>query len=114
MKKLFAIVALVALFATASAQKSIVKVACNADKTIKLWNNKKAPHSNEEIKDEWRTKEGHFKNTSQTVFYLYKADASKVPLKRILELYKLTDIKLMTEKQYRNCIDNWEKIKGME
>ena len=77
MKKLFAIVALVALIATASAQKSIVKVACNADKTIKLWNNKKAPHSNEEIKDEWRTKEGHFKNTSQTVFYLYKADKKK-------------------------------------
>jgi hypothetical protein len=74
MKKLFAIVALVALFATASAQKAIVKVPCNADKTIKVWNNKKAPHSNEEVKNEWRTKDGHFKNTSQTVFYLYKAD----------------------------------------
>jgi hypothetical protein len=43
-----------------------------------------------------------------------KAVADNVPLKRILELYKLVDVKLMTEKQYRNCIDNWEKIKGME
>ena len=59
---------------SASAQKSIVKVPCNANKTIKGWNNKKAPHSNEETKDEWRTEKGHFKNTSQTVFYLYKAD----------------------------------------
>jgi acetyl esterase/lipase len=74
MKKLFAIVALVALFATASAQKAIVKVPCNANKTVKVWNNNKAPHSNEEVKNEWRTKDGHFKNTSQTVFYLYKAD----------------------------------------
>ena len=74
MKKLFAIIALVALFATASAQKTIVKVPCNADKTIKVWNNKKAPHSNEETKDENRNKAGHFYNTSQTVFYLYKAD----------------------------------------
>ena len=41
MKKVFAIIALVALFATASAQKTIVKVPCNADKTIKVWNNKK-------------------------------------------------------------------------
>ena len=62
---------------SATAQKTIVKVPCNANKTIKVWNNKKAPHSNEETKDEWRTDEGHFKNTSQTVFYLYKADKKK-------------------------------------
>lgn len=75
MKQVITLMALiVAVTFSASAQKAIVKVPCNADKTIKVWNNNKAPHSNEETKDEWRTKEGHFKNTSQTVFYLYKAD----------------------------------------
>lgn len=67
----------VGLVLSTSAQKTIVKVPCNADKTIKVWNNKKAPHSNEETKDEWRTESGNFSNTSQTVFYLYKADKKK-------------------------------------
>lgn len=75
MKQLFAIVFLsFAVVATASAQKSIVDVPCGADQTIRVWNNDKAPHSNHETKDEWRDKSGNFKNTSETVFYLYKAD----------------------------------------
>ena len=75
MKKIIVSLILVAgLVISASAQKAIVKVPCKANKTIKLWNNKKAPHSNEETKDENRNKAGHFYNTSQTVFYLYKAD----------------------------------------
>ena len=75
MKKIIISLILVAgLVISASAQKAIVKVPCKANKTIKLWNNKKAPHSNEETKDENRNKAGHFYNTSQTVFYLYKAD----------------------------------------
>lgn len=74
MKRILIAAAVLALAFGASAQKSIVKVPCNADKTIKSWNNKRAPHSNEETKDEWRDKRGNFKNTSQTVFYLYKAD----------------------------------------
>lgn len=75
MKQILTTLILVAsLTLSASAQKTIVTVPCNANKTIKFWNNKKAPHSNEESKDEWRTESGHFKNTSQTVFYLYKAD----------------------------------------
>lgn len=65
------------LVLSASAQKSIVKVPCNANKTIKVWDNKKAPHSNEETRDEIRTDKGHFKYTSQTVFYLYKADKKR-------------------------------------
>lgn len=67
----------VGLILSASAQKTIVKVPCNANKTIKVWNNKKAPHSNEETKDESRSKSGTFSNISQTVFYLYKADKKK-------------------------------------
>ena len=62
---------------SASAQKAIVKVPCNANKTIKVWNNKKAPHSNEETKNEERNKSGHFYNTSQTVLYLFKANKKK-------------------------------------
>ena len=42
-----------------------------------------------------------------------KAVADNVPLKRILELYKVPDIESMTEKQYRNCMDNWKKIVEM-
>ena len=60
-----------------SAQKSITNVPCNADKVIKWWNNKKAPHSNEMTKDEERNKAGNFYFTSQTEFYLYVADKEK-------------------------------------
>jgi len=40
-----------------------------------------------------------------------KAVADNVPLKNILTLYKVPDIESMTEKMYRNCLDNWEKVK---
>lgn len=75
MKRVIISVALIAaVVLSASAQKTIVNIPCNATETIKWWNNKKAPHSNEQTEDEYRTKEGHFKYTSQTVFYLFKAN----------------------------------------
>lgn len=75
MKKIIISLILVAgLAISASAQKAIIKIPCNADKTIKLWNNKKAPHSNEETKDEERNSKGHLYYTSHAVLYLYKAD----------------------------------------
>ena len=78
MKKIIVSLILIAGFAiSASAQKAITNVPCNADKVVKWWNNKKAPHSNEEEKDESRNKAGHFYNTSQTEFYLYIADKEK-------------------------------------
>ena len=78
MKKIIVSLILVAGFAiSASAQKAITNAPCNADKVVKWWNNKKAPHSNEEEKDESRNKAGHFYNTSQTEFYLYIADKEK-------------------------------------
>lgn len=43
-----------------------------------------------------------------------KAVADNVPLKRLLDLYKLADLESMTEKQYRNCMDNWKKIVEMK
>lgn len=49
-----------------------------------------------------------------------KADAladmaikDSVPLERILTLYKIPAIEAMTEKQHKNCVDNWQKIKEM-
>ena len=78
MKNIIISLVLVAgLAISASAQKTIVKIPCEADKIIKLWNNNKAPHSNEETKDENRNNRGHIYNTSQTVLYLYKADKKK-------------------------------------
>lgn len=43
-----------------------------------------------------------------------KAVTDGVPLKRILDLYKVPDIESMTEKMYRNCMDNWQKIVEMK
>lgn len=36
-----------------------------------------------------------------------------VPLSRIVTLYKVADIESMTEKQHKNCMDNWQKIVEM-
>ncbi len=75
MKRIITTLAIIAatLFSV-SAQKSITNVPCNADKVVKWWDNKKAPHSNEETKDENRNDKGNFYHTSQTEFYLYIAD----------------------------------------
>ena len=77
MKRIILSMAIIAgaLF-SASAQKTFVDLKCNADQTIKWWNNSKAPHSNEITKDETRDEAGNLREISQTVFYLYKADAS--------------------------------------
>lgn len=37
-----------------------------------------------------------------------------VPLSRIVTLYKVADIESMTEKQHKNCLDNWQKIVEMK
>lgn len=75
MKRIITTIAIiVASILSASAQKSITNVPCNADKVVKWWNNNKAPHSNEITKDEERNKAGNFYYTSQTEFYLYIAD----------------------------------------
>ena len=74
MKRIVTTLAIIAVAVfSASAQKTITNVSCNADKVVKWWNNDKAPHSNEETEDEIFEK-GNFKKTSQTEFYLYIAD----------------------------------------
>ena len=77
MKRIFTFTLALVFAWGVSAQKTFVEIPCKADKIIKHWNNKKAPHSNEITKDEFRTKAGHIANVTQTVFYLYKADADK-------------------------------------
>ena len=74
MKRILTTLAIVAATVlSASAQKSITNVPSKADKVVMWWNNSKAPHSNEESKDEERNK-GNFYHTSQTEFYLFIAD----------------------------------------
>ena len=61
MKRIFVTLTMVAAFAlSASAQKAITNVKCNAAEVVQWWNNKKAPHSNEETKDEERDADGNF------------------------------------------------------
>ena len=77
MKRLLGLAIAIILSFGVSAQHTFVDIPCNADKIIKHWNNSNAPHSNEITADETRSKAGHIANVSQTVFYLYKADAEK-------------------------------------
>lgn len=77
MKRIFFTLALAAAATlTVSAQKT-VSVENDADQVIKWWDNKTAPHSNEETKDEELNASKHFSHTSETVFYVFKADPSK-------------------------------------
>lgn len=77
MKRILSLTLLLAVAFSVSAQLTFVDIPCNADKIIKHWNNRNAPHSNEITADEARTKSGHISNVSQTVFYLYKAETKK-------------------------------------
>lgn len=77
MKRVITALAIIAICAfDATAQKTI-SVENNADKVIKRWDNSTAPHSNEETKDEELNARNHFSHTSETVFYVYKADPAK-------------------------------------
>ena len=42
-----------------------------------------------------------------------KAECDGIEVAKIAALYKVADIADMTEKQYKNCLDNWEKIKEL-
>ena len=80
MKKFFMILAAAAVAINTSAQKTITlsKEQSGADEIIEnFWNTDKAPHSNEETRDEKLTARLHFSQPSQTDFYIYKADPAK-------------------------------------
>ena len=80
MKKFFIMIAAAAIALSASAQKTITLSLeqSGADEIItNFWNNDKAPHSNYETRDEKINERLHFSQTSQTDFYIYKADPAK-------------------------------------
>ena len=80
MKKFFFMIAAAAIAMNASAQQTITLslAESGADQIVtNFWNNKKAPHSNEETRDEKINERKHFSQTSQTDFYIYKADPAK-------------------------------------
>jgi len=80
MKKFFVILAAAAIAINVSAQKTITltKEISGADEIItNFWDNTNAPHSNFETRDEKLNDRLHFSQTSQTDFYIYKADPAK-------------------------------------
>ena len=80
MKKFFVILAAAAMAINVSAQKTITqtKEISGADEIItNFWDNSNAPHSNFETRDEKINNSMHFSQTSQTDFYIYKADPAK-------------------------------------
>ena len=80
MKKFFVILAAVAVAVNVSAQKTITLSLEQSGATEiieNFWNNTNAPHSNFETRDEKINDRLHFSQTSQTDFYIYKADPAK-------------------------------------
>ncbi len=89
MKRFIVIIATIAMATSVSAQKTITLSLerSGADEIItNFWNNKKAPHSNEESRDEKINERLHFTQTSQTDFYIYKADPAKATGQAIVVL----------------------------
>ncbi len=76
MKRIFLTLVLAASVSAVSAQKT-VEVASTADETVEWWNNETAPHSSGETRDERFDASNHLEFTSETVFYVYKADPAK-------------------------------------
>lgn len=72
MKKLVLALVAAAIAATAWANKTI-EYKCNADYSVKIWDNSSAPHSNFEKKDERQDKNQKIWHTSECVLYIYKA-----------------------------------------
>ena len=89
MKRFIVIIATIAMATSVSAQKTITLSLerSGADEIItNFWNNEKAPHSNEESRDEKINERLHFTQTSQTDFYIYKADPAKATGQAIVVL----------------------------
>lgn len=42
----------------------------------------------------------------------HRCEEEGVPVERILQLYKRNELSELTEKQFKNIHDNWDKIKG--
>lgn len=81
------------------------------------------PEESEERKEEEKKKAEFEKQTdeiSKMKISAVKVDIMKkrcaesnIPEEKVLNLYKISCFEEMSEKQFRNASDNWEKIKGM-
>ena len=76
MKRILFTLLLAASVLAASAQKT-VEVESTADEVVKWGNNATAPHTNEETRDERFDASNHLECTSETAFFIYKADPTK-------------------------------------
>jgi len=76
MKRMLLTLLLAAATLAASAQKT-VEVESTADEVVKWWNNATAPHTNGETRDERFDASNHLECTSETAFFIYKADPAK-------------------------------------
>ena len=76
MKRILLTLLLAASTLAASAQKT-VEVESTADEVVKWWNNATAPHTNGETRDERFDASNHLECTSETAFFIYKADPAK-------------------------------------
>ena len=76
MKRMILTLLLAAATLAASAQKT-VEVESTADEVVKWWDNATAPHSNGETRDERFDASNHLECTSETAFFIYKADPAK-------------------------------------
>lgn len=76
MKRILLTLLLAAATLAASAQKT-VEVESTADEVVKWWNNATAPHTNGETRDERFDASNHLECTSETAFFIYKANPAK-------------------------------------
>lgn len=53
------------------------ELVCRADEEIRVWDNSTAPHSNEETEKEYIDEKNVYRETSETRFYVFKADPAK-------------------------------------
>ena len=53
------------------------ELVCRADEKIRVWDNSTAPHSNEQTEKEYIDEKNVYRKTSDTEFFVYKADPAK-------------------------------------
>ena len=111
MKRIITTLALiVATVLSVSAQKSITNVPCNADKVVKWWDNKKAPHSNEETKDEERNEKAVLFEQTTRLAVAYKQSIVDELLKETMN--KLKDPTIANDSnRYLEVMQNFKFLK---
>lgn len=80
----------------------------NKEKKVKKQEQTKAQ---EQAEAEQKAIENQLINDVKVKVLIGKCESENVPVEKILKLYKVTAIENITEKMFRNIIDNFEKIK---